>query len=355
METDMTSTQVVDPQPMVGPQVWDRDTFQDSAAWVWPLAAAEVAELLEATRRARAAGLQPTVFGKDDFPTPLLDARLAAVRTELEEGKGFVVLRGLPVADLALDDARVLFWGLSLTLGHPEAQDGAGHRLHSVTNTGLKVDPSNSVRSYQTDDELTFHNDGGDAFMLLCLRTAKSGGVSRLISAATIYNQVLRQRPDLLPLLFEPWDFDTRGQHPMGLEIQPIPILNFFAGKLSVLYKRRYLLLAQGKPTVRRWSPAQAEAIELIESICREPANRLEVSMQAGDIQIGNNYAVLHARTSYQDHDSPDQRRHLLRGWMTLPNGRPLPPVFALSREFGPSYQRRMMGKTHLPVAGQET
>lgn len=75
----------------------------------------------------------------------------------------------------SLEEARMVFWAMAVHLGDPIGQDRIGNRMHSVTNTHQRVEGSNEVRSYQTDDELTFHNDGGDAFMLLCLRTAKAG------------------------------------------------------------------------------------------------------------------------------------------------------------------------------------
>jgi len=63
--------------------------------------------------------------------------------------------------------------------------------------------------------------------------------------------------------------------------------------------------------------------------------------MEPGDIQVGNNYSVLHSRTKYRDHENPEDKRRLFRTWLTLPNGRALPPVFADTREFVHSYRRR--------------
>ena len=328
-------------QPLHGPEVWSGPSLAESPGWIWHLTPPEIEEMARAVAVAKQKGLEPTAFNAEDFPLPRMAARFEQVRQQLEGGRGFALLRGLPVANYSDDDARLLFWGLSVHLGDPEEQDGAGNRLHSVTNTGMKVSNDNSVRSDQTDDELTFHNDGGDAFMLLCLRTAISGGVSKLVSVATLYNEVLRRRPDLVDVLQQPYHFDTRGQHRSGLRIQTVPILNFHEGQLSALYKRRYLRLAQELPGVPRWTQAEEDAITLIEEICNDPAVQLSFTMEPGDLQIANNYSVLHARTKYQDHDDPSLRRHLFRVWLTLPNGRPLPTVFGQTREFGQSYERR--------------
>ena len=43
--------------------------------------------------------------------------------------------------------------------------------------------------------------------------------------------------------------------------------------------------------------------------------------LEPGDIQYCNNYTILHSRTSFIDHDEPDQKRHLLRIWLYVPDG----------------------------------
>ncbi|WP_031243693.1 TauD/TfdA family dioxygenase [Advenella kashmirensis] len=327
--------------PLMGPEVWTGAQLSERQDWIERLEVQELAELEAMLQNFGPDVVEPEQLGLQDFQLSHLQARFARVRTQLEGGRGFALIRGVPVTRYTLAQNRLIFWALSLLLGEPQAQDKLGNRMHSVTNTNLRVEGSDEVRSYQTDDELTFHNDGGDAFMLLCLRTAVSGGMSKLVSVGTIYNEVLARRPDLLEVLQQPFHFDARGQHPSGLKIQSAPILNFFDGRLSVLYKKRYLMAAQRFPEVPRLTLAQQEAIGLVEEICNDPAIQLGFYMEPGDIQIANNYAVLHARTKYEDAQDPEARRHLLRAWLTLPNGRALPPVFAQTREFATSYQSR--------------
>src|SRR5690606_18989719 len=116
---------------------------------------------------------------------------------------------------------------------------------------------------------------------------------------------------------------------------------NFYEGKLSALYKRVYIEMAQRFPEVPRLTEEQVAALNLIDEICNEPDMQLSFMMEPGDIQIGNNYSIFHSRTKYQDHDNPEERRRLLRTWLTLSSGRDLPPVFAETREFAQSYRRR--------------
>lgn len=329
-----------DPRFLSGPDVWHGPSLRPET-FVVPITAAEIEEL-DRARLALATVDGP--LGEIDIPSLGLDRlgrRCEAIRDELEGGRGFVVVRGLPVERWTKEETRRLFWVFSSVLGTPQTQDKAGNRIHEVTNTGLKVDTSSEVRSFQTDDELTFHNDGGDAFVLLCRRVARSGGMSKLVSAGALYNEVLRRRPDLIETLGQPFHFDTRGQHPLGLKIQSSPIFNLVDGRLSILYKRRYLLAAQRFPEVPRLSTAQQQAVELLEDLTNDPSLQLSFYMAPGDLQIANNYSVLHARTGYVDHEDPDARRHLFRTWLTLANGRRLPRAFALTREFRQSWLSR--------------
>ena len=164
-----------------------------------------------------------------------------------------------------------------------------------------------------------------------------------LLSAVSVFNEIMRRRADLAEVLQQPFYFDTRGQQADGLpRCQAVPIFNVFEGCLHVLYKRDYIDLAQRFDEVPRLSDRQIEALDLLDEICRENGFALEFDMQAGDILLANNYQLPHSRTVFEDHEDPELRRHMLRLWLTLPNGRALPPVFENTREFCHSYARRL-------------
>jgi len=334
---------IISKTPIESPDVWTHQDFKDNLNWIARWENQELDEIHALVNRWRQAPSPLTEIDVRENTTPLLSKRFQTIRQEIEGGKGFYLLRGLPISKYTKSEAQVISWVLSNYLGVPQGQDKLGSLIHSVTNTGLKVAENSEVRSYQTDDELTFHNDGGDAFMLLCFKTAKSGGMSKLVSVSAIFNEILKRRTDLIDTLQESYYFDTRGQHPTGLKIQHCPILNFYQGYLSVLYKRRYLFAAQRFPEVPKLSEQQIEALDLFEAICNEPKIQLSFYMEPGDIQIANNFSVLHARTKYEDFQEPDQKRHLFRIWLTLKNGRPLPPAFEGTREFRTSYLSRQV------------
>ena len=328
--------------PLHGAFAWTGGEMAGRPGWAEELTPAELAELDAALRHAQARGAQLFTMTRDDFPLDRLRDRLLRLREELEDGRGFQLLRGVPVERYSLDEARMLFWGLAVHLGEPEPQDAQGALMHDIRDTGQRVETTDNVRGFQTNNELHFHNDGGDAFMLLCLRTAKSGGTSKLVSVAALFNEVLARRPDLAEVLQQPFHFDARAQQLSGKpKVQVVPLLQYHAGRLSALQKRAYIDLAQRFPEVPRLTREQVEALDMVDAICADPAFHLSFEMRPGDIQFGSNHAVLHSRTEYVDHDDPALKRHLLRTWLTLPNGRPLPPSYAATREFGHTWQRR--------------
>lgn len=324
-----------------GPGVWRGEDLGAQENWCQQLTDGEIQEVVDAVRHCKARNIPLFEITKDDFPLAALAERFQRIQQELEGGRGFTVLRGFDPGRLDPESCKRVIWGLAQYLGTPEPQDRAGSLLHSVTNTGKTIAASDTARGYETDDELKFHNDGGDVFMLLCLRTAKEGGVSKLVSAGALFNAILDERPDLAAVLQQPFHFDSRAQNVNESKVQVVPVFTEHQGYLNVLYKRRYIVTAQRFPDIPRLTPEQVEALDIFDRLCADPALQLSFSMQPGDIQIGNNYSILHSRTKYVDHDDPQRRRHLYRLWLTLENSRPLPEVFGTTREFGPSYARR--------------
>jgi hypothetical protein len=307
--------------------------------WILELREGEREELKRAV--AGVAGRQAVEVERKDFPLPTLSARLAGILDDLEGGRGFCLLRGLPVESWNEAEARLVLWGLGTYLGTAEKQDGAGNLLHSVRDTGQLVDATDNVRPYETNEEIQFHNDGADMFMLMCFRTAKSGGVSKLVSAVAVFNEILRTRPDLAEVLQQPFHFDTRTQRPDGVRVQAVPVFSYHGGKLNVLYKRRFIETAQRFPEVPRLTALQVEALDYFDRLCAAPKFCMTFSLKPGDVEIASNYVTLHSRTRFQDHPQLEKRRHMLRLWLTIPNGRVLPPVFRDTREFRSVFERR--------------
>ena len=303
-----------------GPAVWHGRHLSKSNLWLRRFSPGECDRLRADLERVRHKALREII--RSDFgPAELFDE----IRTEVLHGRGFVLLRGIDLEDFSIEDAARLFWGVGAHFGRALPQNAKGHMLGHVKDLGLRADDPH-VRLYQTTERQGFHTDSCDVVGLLCLSKARRGGLSRLASTWTAYNEAFRRRPDQARMLFEPIGTDHRGEHPPGARPWfSIPILNWHQDRLIGMYQRRYIESAQRFPDVPRLSDRQREALDLFDEILEEISIPME--FEPGDIQLVHNHQILHDRSAYED--DPQKPRHLLRLWLSPHDGWPLPPVFA--------------------------
>jgi len=304
-------------RPIDTPAVWTGAAMAARRDWVHILTPAEVADLDRAVVFARAREKPLDALTREDFPLTTLARAVERWLDELERGAGFLLVRGVPVERYGERDATLAYWGLGLHLGTAVSQNAAGDRLGHVRDFGIR-EREPSVRLYKTRERLGFHTDGADVIGLLCLRPAKSGGTSRIASSAAIYNEILRRRPDLVPVLYEPFPFDRNGEERAG---EPpfflLPLCRYADGWLRTFYIGWYIRDSQRHASAPRLRATQREVIDLIDEIAADPAVHLDMDFRAGDIQWLKNSVILHARTEYEDFEEPERKRHLLRLWLT--------------------------------------
>ena len=312
-----------------GPSAWYGPQLDVSREWVRPFAEDELIELDAAMRMVKAKGIDIVNICKEDFPLPTLSPKLEAIRGDLLKGRGFVLFRGLPVSDYTIEETAILYYGFGMHFGLSIPQTAKGHVLGHVKDLGYDHNDPN-VRIYQTTARQTFHTDPCDFVSLLCLKPARRGGLSSIVSSVTVYNEMFRRRPDLAKLLFEPIESDRRGEAPEGRKgYHTMPIFNWHESSLSTLYHRSYIESARRFADVADLTEAQKEALDLLDELANDPALKLDMEFNSGDIQILHNYQILHDRTDYEDWPELERKRHLLRLWISAPDGRPLPEAFA--------------------------
>lgn len=317
------------PAPIDGPAAWYGPAMAARDDWLETLSAPEIDELARAVRPIADSQAEFAQLTAAEFPLPTLAPRLARILGELLDGRGFVWIRGLPVDRWSLRESAIAFYGIGAHLGSARSQNAKGHVLGHVKDLGLSADDPN-VRIYQTHERQTFHTDSCDVVGLLCLQTARSGGLSALVSSVTVFNEMHRRRPDLARLLFEPIATDRRGEVPSGSKPYfEIPVFNWHDGLLSTIYQRQYIESAQRFPDAPRLTPAKREALDLFDALCNDPALHLMAELRPGDIQFVHNHSLLHDRTAFEDWPDPQRRRHLLRLWLAPAAARVLPPVYA--------------------------
>lgn len=317
------------PPAMTGPAAWiGAEMAQREDEWLVQLSAADIADLERAARHYLSLGRDVGEITAADFPLAHFGAHLQQLKQKLLHGNGIEVLRGLPVAGYSQEFAATVFCGIGAHLGSARSQNAAGHILGHVRDVGADVHDPN-VRIYQTAARQTFHTDSADVVGLLCIREAKEGGRSLLVSAMTIYNRMLATRPDLLALLFDPIPTDRRGEVPEGMKpYMEIPPLSWHAGYLTVFYQRQYIDSGQRFPDAMRLSPQHVEALDMFDALANDPELHFGMQLQPGDMQFVYNHTQLHDRTGFVDWPEPSKRRHLLRLWLSLEGDRPLPEVF---------------------------
>jgi Taurine catabolism dioxygenase TauD, TfdA family len=314
--------------PVVGPSAWiGAELATRPADWTYDLTPYDLRDIEAAVADCR--GRDIATVTRADFPLPTLGPTLEEMREQVLNGRGFVVVRGLPVEGRPIADSAMAYFGIGTYLGSARSQNAKGHVLGHVRDLGLATRDPN-VRTYQTTERQHFHTDSCDIVGLLCLKTARSGGLSSLTSSNTIYNVMAHEDPDLLWRLFQPFATDRRGEVPEGKKPWfDMPVFHDFEGYLSAIYSRTYVRSAQRFPGARRLTPEDEAALDRFDSLAEDPKLRLDMMLRPGDMQFVHNHTILHDRTSFIDWPEPERKRHLLRLWLAAPGARPLPPIYA--------------------------
>lgn len=253
----------------------------------------------------------------------MLETDLAGVREELDQGAGFLVIRGIPFEQYA--EACSL-------LGRIVPQTVAGDLQYSVRDEGISLERDYGrpgVRISKTNARFQFHTDSPsrlaghtpDYVALYALRTAKSGGTSLVVNGYAVEALMREERPDLAERLYRPFWVDRRAELPPGEEpVLPVPVFTREpdSPELRVRYLRFYIEKGhelKGEPL----RPKEVESLDFFESVMNRPEVAVRMDLAPGDIQILNNRFLLHSRTAYEDYPEPERKRHYVRIWICRP------------------------------------
>ncbi len=318
------------PGPIAGPAAWKGPELAKRREWFYELTAEDLAELDAAIRTHFAEGREMGDLSPATFRLPTLSKKIATLLDQVIHGCGFVMLRGFPVTKYTTAESAVAYLGVGSHFGSFRSQNAKGHLLGHVCDLGLDIRKP-TTRYYQTNRELEYHTDSCDIVGLLCLKTSKSGGESRLVSSVTLHNELLHRRPDLWEQLFNPFPTDRRGEVPPGmLPWFELPVFNWHAGELSTIFSGQYIRSAQENfPQARRLTAAEHEALDMLDALTNDPELNLTIEFRPGDMQFVHNHQILHSRTDFEDWPELEKRRHLLRLWLAPAAARELPPAYA--------------------------
>ena len=280
-DNDTPATPVFE-APIRHPSAWKVADFKSPADYTIELSAANLRDIEQAIRQIKAAGLGLDDLQREHFELSSLRPVIAEIRHQIEDGRGFVVVRRLPVEDYSKDELGMIFWGLGTHLGRGLSQSVLGDRLGHVKDFS-REDPL--ARAYRNKQELSPHTDSCDLVGLACLRNAqRRGGVSRLTSALTVHNVMLAEHPECLERLYRGYVFHRRGEEQPGeLPYTPyrVPVYSNTEGKVSARYVRTYVEAgeaAAGRPM----GDGERAVLDRFEEITKRPELMLEFTLQPG-------------------------------------------------------------------------
>ncbi len=294
---------------------WHSDDV--GARYVFELTDAHVEELDAALQFAEAQCDDVLDVTRESFPLPTLGPELQRIARELINGRGVVLLRGVPVERYGKQRASTIYWGVGMHLGRPWPQNARGHLLGDVTDQGRALNDPNGRGNEIGAVAFPFHSDGSDLVGLFCLNAGASGGASLVANAVAIHNELVRTEPELAAALYAPFAYDFRGEQPPGGKPwYTMPIFSRRGDRLFVRYIRPYIDAARRHEDAPRPSATARAAMDRVDELCADPSYHLSMTMQPGDMQFVNNYHVLHARDAYVDQRDAGKIRHLKRLWL---------------------------------------
>ena len=304
------------------PQAWTRATIVP-ADWTVPLPDAAAHELLAVRDELRRAPVPTFLLDHRDFALDACRATMAEVRHVTRSGPMFAVLDRLPMDEVTREEAIALYWLLSSLLARPVAQKLNGQMFYDVMDTGAKLRPGSGIRPTVTNVDLRFHNDNSynetppEFVCLLCLHPAMQGGISQVMSVATVHDALQQRHPDLMSRLYRPFWYDRHAEHQPG-EPTTFAAPMFERGADGTTKARLALSEIHAGYELRgeRLDNETAAALAAVQSVFEQPELHVELGFEAGQIQYVNNRATGHARTEFTDFPEPERKRHLVRLWL---------------------------------------
>jgi hypothetical protein len=317
-------------EPVTGPTVWRGADIKQSE-WLIRWDEEHLSELERSLARVEL--LEKEQIRPEDFWLPSTRDLLNEVRETITNRCGFVLLRGLPVHSRFTESEAInIYRAIGLSLGVPVSQNSRGEVLGHLRDLG---EPGAFERRYATNAAQAFHTDDTDLVGLLCLRPARSGGASLVASSMEAYNCVLGEHAEYVSILYKPFPKDLMNEQLPG---QPAwtrrPLFCFVDGYLSGGTSTSRFVSAMRHADVPRLTAEEMSCLIFVDSLPNRPGASLSMMLEPGDIQLLNNFVVVHGRTAFEDDPfDPAYQRHLVRMWLShFEGGRPVCEEFAHGR-----------------------
>ncbi len=306
------------------PMAWRRNSFQSVADYAVELTDADRREIEHAARTAAKRGPAERL-GRADFELAGLSRRLRAGYDDVRAGRGFALLRGLPVDALSREEFVAAVWGVGSHFGTAISQNAQGELIGHVIDASKE---EATPRMFRSNLELRLHTDWTAMLSLACWQSAASGGATYVASGLTIHDAIKQRAPELLAPLYNGFHYHRLGEEGEGEDpVSPyrIPVFGFRNGQLSCRYQRAGTAAGHRAANVPL-TEIELKALDLFDEVAKAPEHRLAFYLERGDMLVVNNYTMLHARTGFTEHPEPERRRHLVRLWLDADGFRDVRP-----------------------------
>jgi hypothetical protein len=300
--------------PQAGPAAWRANELRPSD-WMIPLGAEDAAEIEVVL--AALGGRPPLVAA--DAPLPRLGAVLRQAATRLDTGRGFALLRGLPLERLAesqgetAPDSLLLVLGAHLGRALPQGPGG--------DTVGRLASPASGAARWR------FHADAADVVALLVLRQPPDVDPAMLVAAAAIHNELLKRNRAALELLYGVVPHLVPGPPGEAPRVADLPVFSTASGAFVGRYARDAIEAAQRLPHTQRLTAPQVEALDLLDAISAEPGLALRMEVRPGDVLLFNPLQVWKRRAEAPAEPAEPEAaaRQALRLLLLTPTSRALP------------------------------
>ena len=257
----------------------------------------------------------------DENELSILKNGILKIRKEkLLDGVGFFIINGVCLKNFSTNEKKSIFILVSKILGELLIQNIQQEKVIMIKDVGKSM--KTGGRYHETKEGGSHHTDSPqwknvpDWLGLFCVNNAKKGGTNLFLSAYTIHNMILKERKNLLNLLYERFHFDKRGEFKEGESPTVFePIFEYKEGRLRFRYLRNYIDAGhdvQNQPL----SKSQKEALALLDNLTRDENIILRYDLKPGDMVFSDNHWILHGRTGFEDHDDENLKRQMLRTWV---------------------------------------
>lgn len=305
---------------------WTRETLSRDH-WLVPLPSDCWSELEAAVRDTEGLATPVHELATKDFSLTQCRAFASRLRDRyLDSGPMFAVVDRFPVERFSKDELTRAYWLLASLVSRPVQQTYGGTMLFHVRDEGVgsQMKPGSGIRATITNLDLNFHNDNcfnsvmPDYVGLLCLRAARTGGLSKAVSFHTLHELLTQENPDLLQRLYEPIWWDRHREFGPGeLPYVSNPVFEVNEQGRALARYSTYNIRGGYKLREEALDARLEQAMAKLAELFARPELQSNFMMEPGQIQFVNNRSIGHARTDFVDDAvDPDHKRHLVRLWL---------------------------------------